>query len=462
MTVVRPATSRYSGQPGVGVTREEILAQQWNLLSDQLHRLARTNPFYARRLQAAGADPARVTSLEAFRTLVPLCTKRDLLADQAAAPPFGTRVGVPDDEGVEVCFTSGTSGVGQEVYGHTELDVEHAAATLADGLSWCGLVPGDRIYSMAPLSTLSMGQLLVQAIRIGRYQPFHTFVLDSAAKLDLMRRFPPSAMVLTPAHLARLMSICQAEGFRPSEAIPDMKAIVLAGQSYPVELVQRAEEFWGAKVFDMYGSTQGKAVAATCELGAARDGRRMGLHLAEHHNLIEIVDPDSGEPVAPGEEGLVILTNLRTEGSPLLRFRTDDKVRYLGTDCACGRRSMMIEAGSISRYDDMMKVRGMNIWPQAVDDVMFSDDLVDEYVGVISMDSAQLEQIDIRYALAPGAALPEEGRAALAGRLSARLKAQTNVTCRLLEVARDELPVFEFKAVRWTDHRQSDLQKKIW
>jgi phenylacetate-CoA ligase len=445
--------------------RGEMLALQWRLLQNQLRRLWETNPFYRRRLEGAGVDLARITSREAFRELVPMCTKRDLLADQTEHPQFGTRLGVPESEVVQVWLTSGTSGVGQEVYGHTWRDAVAGGTALVEGAFFpAGWRPGDRIFSMTPVSTLAFGLCAEEAFRIAGYQPFQVFVLDSVAKLRLMERFPVHGMVLTPAHLARLTTICQEQGIDPRTAYPALKSIVVAGQSYPTEVIEGIEDLWGVKVHDLYGSTQGNgAVAGSCEYGALHEGRRTGMHFVEHRNLLEVLDPDSGEPVAPGEEGMGVITNLSIEGSPLLRFRTDDKMRYLGEEtCPCGRATALIEAGTLSRYDDMMKVRGMNIWPQAVDDVLFAEPAVDEYLGRVYVDQGDLEQIEIRYATKPGLPLSDEERATLRARLAAGLKARINVTCQVSDVPRAELPVFEFKAVRWTDTRLTDLQKKVW
>jgi phenylacetate-CoA ligase len=447
------------------LARPEILALQWALLQRQLQRLWHQNPFYRRRLEGAGADPERITSLDAFRELVPMCTKRDLLADQTEHPQFGLRLGVPEKEVIQVWLTSGTSGVGQEVYGHTWRDALAGGTGLVEGAFFpAGWRPGDRIFSMTPVSTLAFGLCAQEAFRVAGYQPFQVFVQDSVAKLALMERFPVHGMVLTPAHLARLTTICQEQGIEPRTAYPELKSIVVAGQSYPAEVIEGAEHVWGVKIHDLYGSTQGNGtVAANCEYGAFRDGRRMGMHCLEHRNLLEVLDPDTGQHVAPGEEGMGVVTNLAIEGSPLLRFRTDDKMRYLGEDaCDCGRATALIEAGTLSRYDDMMKVRGMNIWPQAVDDVLFGEPAVDEYLGRVYVDAGDLEQIEIRYATKPGITLSAEERAALGARLGERLKARINVTCRFLDVPRPELPVFEFKAVRWSDTRQTDLQKKVW
>ncbi|HZQ27320.1 MAG TPA: AMP-binding protein [Acidimicrobiales bacterium] len=449
------------------LSRERVLELQWRKLAFQLDHLFANNPFYAERFRAAGVKSGDITSLQAFTEAIPFCDKQDLLADQLAHPPYGLRLGVREDQVAMPFLTSGTSGIGQEAYGHTWSDALLAGTKYLEGpLWWAGLRKGDRIFAMAPVATLAFGLMVQETLRLAGYQPFQTFVMDSAAKLQMMQRFPPAAIVATPAHLARLSSVAREMGIAPRDAFPTLKGLFVAGQAYPAELGPRLEELWGTKLYETYGSSQGNGhMAATCELGAVRpDGGRGALHIYEHRVLLEVIDPDTGEHVAPGEEGMAVITTFEIEGSPLVRFRTNDRARYLGHECSCGRPWAMIEAGSIGRYDDMVKVRGMNIWPQVVDDVVFAGGLVDEYVATISVDDGGLEQIDLTYALldSTAAQMSEDARRDLAAGLVKQLKAKTNVTFKVREVARTDLPVFEFKAVRWHDRRTSDLAKKVW
>jgi phenylacetate-CoA ligase len=445
-----------------GLTRDKLLDLQLRKLRYQLDYLYASNPFYRDRLKAAKVHPDDVKSVDAFRQLVPTSEKQDFLADQRACPPYGTRLGVGEDQVVMSFLTSGTSGVGQEAYGHTWSDALLAGSQhLEAPLWWCGLHKGDRVYSLTPVATLAFGLIVQESMRLAGYQPVQAFVMDSPTKLDLMRRFPPAALIATPAHFARLTTIARDLGIDPKIDFAGLKGLLTAGQSYPVELAQRMEEVWGARLYETYGSSQGNGhMAATCERGAVTaDGTRGGMHIYDHHYLFEVIDPDSGEHVEPGEEGMAVLTTLDLEASPVLRFLTYDKVRYLGEGCPCGRPWAMIEAGTMARYDDMVKVRGMNIWPQLVDDVVFGHDEIDEYTADITVDDNSLEQIDLRYALRPSVSLAGD---ALTAVLTAELKAKTNVTFRVAEVPRSQLPVFEFKAVRWNDRRQADLQKKVW
>jgi phenylacetate-CoA ligase len=447
--------------------RERLLDLQWQKLAYQLDYLHRTNPFYREAMEEAGAKPPDITSIEAFRERVPFCDKPALLEDQNRRPPYGDRLGADPLDVRMLYMTSGTSGVGQEVYGHTWADALGSGTKCLEGpFWWMGLTKGDRVFIMVPIASLAFGLMSVETARLGGYVTFPAFNLDSGAKLAAMKRFSVSTIMATPTHVARLTTVARELGIDPQADFPDLKGIFVAGQAYPVELAQRLEEVWGTKLYETYGSSQGNGfTASTCEHGAVRaDGERGAMHVFEHRAILEVLDPDTWAPVAPGEEGMAVITNLDVEGSPLLRFRTNDKVRYLGHDCPCGRPWSMIEAGTISRYDDMLKIRGMNIWPSVVDDTVLGRDEVDEYLAEVYVDDANNEQVNLTFALSEtaAAAMAPEARERLRAELVDELKRKTNVTFQLREVPRAELPVFEFKAIRWRDARQQDLVKKVW
>lgn len=456
MGMYNPAIERLS--------REDLLDLQLRKLRHQLAYLEANNAFYRQRFLDAGVSVADIESVEDFRSMVPMSEKADFLDDQESTPPFGSRLGVGSDRVAMTYLTSGTTGIGQEVYGHTWSDAllggtQHLEAPLW----WCGLRKGDRVFAMTPVATLAFGLIVVETLRLGGYQPFQVFAMDSAAKFALMRRFEPAALIASPAHFGRLTKIAEDLGISPKKEFPALKGLFTAGQSYPVEMAERIEDTWGTKLYESYGSSQGNGhMAASCERGVVTPDGRAGMHIYEHHYLLEVLDPDSGEHVAPGEEGMVVLTALGLEASPVVRFKTYDKVRYLGPGCPCGRSSAMIEAGTMARYDDMVKVRGMNIWPQVVDDILLGRGDIDEYMAEVSVDRDSLEQITIRYALKSEEGFGDAERRALPAQLVAELKARTNVTFQVFEVPRSELPVFEFKAVRWHDTRQTDLKKKVW
>ena len=205
-----------------------------------------------------------------------------------------------------------------------------------------------------------------------------------------------------------------------------------------------------------YGSTQGAGfIASTCEKGVVRDDGKPGcLHFLEWENYVEVVDPASQRHVAPGEEGEIVLTNLSVLGSPVIRFATGDKARFLGNrECGCARAWNCIEAGHVVRYDDMIKIRGNNMWPAAVDAVMFSHPEVVEYAGRVFVDDRGRTEVELRYALKSG--VEAGAAAALTESLTVRIRERTNVLMKLAIVPRERLPIFEYKARRWTDERKA-------
>jgi phenylacetate-CoA ligase len=437
----------------------------------QLHKLKRTlqyvyerNPFYRKRFEENKVTPEDVISLGDFSERIPLVSKEDFVKDQEEHPPYGSRLGVPRDKISQVHLTSGTSGLGQEVYARTRADVELTGDGWMHNFQWSGLVKGDTAVNMIPIGTYCAGWSIMQGFFKTGLTSFHLHGMEGAGKLKLMTRFKPHYIWVTPPYLTRLTVLSKELGIDPREAFPTLKSITVATEAFPASWAQEMEEFWGTRLHEMYGCTQGGgAVAVTCEPGAILpNGGRGPLHVLEQHYLIEVINPATGRDVKAGEEGEVILTVFENEASPVIRFRTRDCVRFFPHDhCNCGRPFNIWESGTISRYDDMLKIRGMNVWPSAVDGVIFAHKEVDEYIGRVTIDQEGREQVLISLALKPEAAgLTPSGRAALFRQIGEAIKATTGVSMELQEVARDQLPTFEFKSRRWSDQRQQGLTRR--
>ena len=185
------------------------------------------------------------------------------------------------------------------------------------------------------------------------------------------------------------------------------------------------------------------------------------MHLLDPYYYTEVIDPETLKPVGPGEEGEAVVTVLYREASPVVRFRTHDKVRYYPYNhCPCGRPYSIWEAGNVSRYDDMMKIKGTNVWPSMVDGVLFSRPEADEYAGQVWIDAQGREHVLIRLAFKDSHPRSAEEKERLMAELSRELLRQTGVTMAVKEVPRNELPIYEFKARRWTDERKKGLERK--
>lgn len=437
---------------------------QFAKLQKQLRRLYSTNAFFRQRFDDAKVDPDGIRSLAEFRDRVPTMGKPDCLADQEAHPPFGRRVGVPREEVMMLNLTGGTSGQGQEAFGRTNADI--AVQGHLHHLPWylAGLRKGDAALNCVPAGGLTTGGWgPTEGFRVGGATSYPAGgSMSTDAKIDLMLRFGVFHFIYaSTSYMHTLTEGVRRRGIDPKTAFPMFKALFIAAESYPVEWGARMQEFWGVKIHEGYGSTQAAGFAgSTCECGAVHNGGRGVIHMYEWHNVVEVVDPDTGEHVSPGEEGEIILTNLDIIGSPIVRFRTGDKIKYLGRgECSCGRNWLAAEAGTIGRIDDMMKIRGNNMWPSAVDAVVFSHDEIWEYAGRAYMTGGGKTGVELKVAFKDGAGPKSpEDRAGFEKRLSAALKAATNIKMDIHFVDRADLPSFDYKSRRWKDERSEGFK----
>jgi phenylacetate-CoA ligase len=449
------------------MTRTELDGLLIAKLRRQLERAWGGNAFYRRKMEGARVRPEEIRSLDDFRR-IPLSTKEEFLADQQAAPPFGSRLGVPREHVVLVNLTGGTSGKGQEVYGRTQHDV--AVQGFLHCLPWymAGLRPGQMALNCVPAGGLTTGGWgPPEGFRIAGATAVHAGgALGTDAKVDLLARFQELHFIYASTnYMHTLTEAFRRRGIRPAELLPMMRGIFIVAEGYPAEWVRGIEDAWQCRVHEGYGSTQGAGfVCSTCEHGAVRgDGRRGLMHVFEWLNYAEVIDPETGVPVGPGEEGEIVLTNLDIQGSPVIRFATRDKGRWFPHDaCDCGRPWHCIEAGGVGRYDDMLKIRGNNVWPLTVDQVIFAHPEIAEYTGRVYVDDAGRTEVELRLALkseAPDIEAPQRER--LLAAIRDEIKERTNVLMQLRMVALTDLPQFLYKARRWTDERKSGYAAKI-
>ncbi|MCP1337115.1 phenylacetate--CoA ligase family protein [Futiania mangrovi] len=434
--------------------RAGIEAIQMRRVSALLDRVYRTSAFYRAKLDAAGAAPDRIGSLDAFRDLVPFSTKADFLEDQTAHPPFGTRLCVPRERVALINLTGGTSGQGQEAYGRTHADVQTLGYLHA--LPWfrAGLRPGHTVLNCVPTGGMTTGGWgPTEGIRlIGATALTPPAALSTEAKVELMMRFRPIHFIYASTNfLHRLTEVLGALGSSPREAFPDLVGVFIAAEGYPPEWASRVQEIWGCPLHEGYGSTQciGFAASTGPHGAVAPGGGRGTMDMFEWMTLCEVLDPETGRHVASGEEGELVVTNLTVEASPVIRFRTGDRVRYFAPQDT-GRGLGAIECGGVGRYDDMLKIRGNNVWPDAVDATVFAFPEVAEYVGRAFTDAEGRTEVELRVAVREGC-----GADSVPERICRAVKERTNVTMRVTLVDRTELPEFTYKARRWTDERQS-------
>jgi phenylacetate-CoA ligase len=431
-------------------SREALLALQGRRLLAQVRRAASRIPFYRDRWPAAARD---LTSLAAFQDTIPFTSKPDFLGGDD--PTTGARFATPGSRPYALHLTSGTTGLGQEVHALTRYDQEASASTWVYQARWAGLEPGDSVFYTFPVGLQTGGLWSSHASDRMASLGFHMGPYSTDKKVEYMLRFRPHGLIASPAYLTQLQANLSDRGLHPRDALPNLKALFIAGESYTIDWATRAGEYWGATISEWYGSMQGGLNQCfSCERGVAPGGQRGTLHCMEHRILCEVLDPDTNCPVEPGEEGEMVITSLYREGFPVIRFRTGDRVRWLGATCPCGRPFASIEAGTIARYDDMMKIRGQNLWPEAVDRIVFADGDVEEYAGSVSVDERGRETVTLAIEWRPALAPPAEEQADRVRALADAIKEKLNVRMDVTVAPYRTLPRFEFKVRRWTDTRR--------
>ncbi|MCP8937763.1 hypothetical protein NK718_04490 [Alsobacter sp. SYSU M60028] len=434
----------------------------------QLRRIQRVvarayekNPFYRALYDGAKVSPDDIKTIDDFRKRIPPIDKQILLADQRENPPFGLRAQGAGVRLGSVFHTSGTSGAGQEFHCLSEIDTEFWSSAFFYQCVWAGIEPGDRVVHFNRVAMEAGGNWLKNASeRFGLVQ-FQLAPYDNAQRLRTLASASPHLIMTQPSYLTRLSIMCREAGIDPRRAFPELKAILIAGEAHSGPAwVGRMEEFWGARLGEWYGSTQaGGSHMFSCSGLHFQDGRPRMLHNIEHRIHFDILKFGSGLPAEDGEDGEVFLTNLYNEDFPIIRFRTFDRARFRPASyCDCGRPFHGVECGSIARVDDMIKIRGQNVWPDAVDSVIFEHPASEEYQGRIWIDQDGRERVDVRIEFRGGTLSPDE-RLLVLQTMRDSIKAMTDVSMDLSDAEQGSLPRFEqTKARRWTDDRGSSRE----
>lgn len=441
--------------PAEFASKEDLEAFQAHKIRALLQYCNERSAFYRNWFKTAGVDVGKIKSIADFTSAIPLMRKEDVIANQAEQPPFGTRLSAPDDSIVLQHISGGTSGRGQEAQGLTQYDRLQIAHLFAYGFQFAGVKPGDAIALTFPITTSSGGTAVYDAlVRLhARVIPVASY--DTLTKLRLMKQHKTRVIVATPAYL-KTMEIAAKEqlGWDLAKDL-SVEIILTATEAFSVKRAEAIEQAWGAKIFEWYGSSQ-RAAAANCECGAIHDGERGLLHHVPHLTLLETLDRNTGQPVRYGEEGEVVVTFLSSEASPLIRFATNDRVRLMpASACKCGRTSDGYESGTISRYDDMMKVRGLNLWPITIDDIVLTVPGVRNYSGAVRRDTTGREDIDVQVEF--DVDIPSSKRAEINQAIEAQIRSVVGLRMDVHEAAQ-KLPEFkdtESKARRWRDERNA-------
>jgi phenylacetate-CoA ligase len=353
--------------------REKIRQIQLEKIKKLVDRAYKDTIFYRRRLDAAGIKPADIRTLEDFQKIPPTRYLEDFVAT-----PIAEKLAVPMDKVVGIISTSGTlSGSPQPVM-VSEGDLEVWTDSFARFAIMYGIKKGDILQMLFPFPLLEraiskVGATLVPATAVT------TFFMDNAVKL--MNNVKPNVIFAAPALLLMMNR-------RAAELGIDMKKIgirtvILGGESWSNTYRQKMEQEWGARFYDVYGLVEIGHPFGECL-------ERTGMHCWEDLFLTEIVDPETGKALGPGEPGEIILSSLWREAMPLLRYRTGDVAQWLEyKPCGCGRTLAKISRIK-GRTEHMVKVGGAKIFPVDMEEVIQKfTELTGEYQIVLTKPGIQ-------------------------------------------------------------------------
>ena len=393
-----------------------------------LAELVPGNRFYTKRLAGEGVNLGAITSLEEFSARVGFTHKQDLVVDQAAHPPYGTNHTYPIERYTRFCQTSGTTARPLVILDTPE-SWEWMLGNWSAIYRAAGLTPGDRIYFAFSFGPFLGFWTAFDAAARGGYLGIPGGGLGSAARVRAMIQHRATVLCCTPTYALHLAQAAAEEQIDLGESA--IKKIIVAGEtggSVP-EIRHRISQAWhGADVLDHYGMTEVGPVAYQTP-----DAPHL-LHILEDSYFAEIVRPETGEVIHDGEAGELVLTTLGRTACPLLRYRTGDLVRR-----APGPAGFALAGGIVGRADDMVVVRGVNLYPAAFDSAVRLVPEVEEYRieisrrGMLTEVEVQIESLD--------EAAPKKLERVLSSTFSLRIP--------VTRVPAHSLPRFEMKARRW-------------
>ncbi|MEA2419073.1 MAG: phenylacetate-CoA ligase [Thermoleophilaceae bacterium] len=412
--------------------REALRALQLERLQATVARVLGAQPLGAVRL--AGAGIGAIDSLEDLARL-PFSWKSDLRDSY----PF-SMLTVPREQVVRLHASSGSHGK-PTVVGYTRADLDAWAELMARCMTMAGVRPGMLVHNANGYGLFTGGFGFHDgAERIG------ATVIPvsggfSARQAMLLSDLGGQVLVSTPSYALVIAQAVRDAGLDPAELRLELG--LFGGEPFSEAMRDQIERELGLRAVGFYGLSEmcGPGVAAECPA-------REGLHVQEDHFLVEVVDPDSGEPVGEGQDGELVFTTLAKEALPLIRYRTGDIGSLESGPCACGRTFARI-ASLRGRRDDMLIVRGVNLFPSTVEHLLVGVDEVAPHYRLILEREGTMDELTVECEPASG----EVDRSGLAARLEHLLREHTGLRIAVAVVEPGAVPRSEGKAVRVVDRR---------
>ncbi|KAF5055041.1 Phenylacetate-coenzyme A ligase [anaerobic digester metagenome] len=368
------------------ISEDELEKLQLKRLQEVVKRAYENVPYYKKRFDDEGIKPEDIKTLDDIQKL-PLTTKDDL----RAAYPFGM-FAVPRQEIVEVHTSSGTTGK-PTVSGYTRQDLEIWSEVMARGLTMFGLNEDDLIQNTHGYGLFTGGF----GVHYGAQKIGATVIPISTGQtrrqIEIMKDFGTTVLIVTPSYGLYLAEVAEEEGLKQEDL--NLKSIGFGAEMWTEEMRQELQKRFNAPAYNIYGLTEimGPGVALECP-------EQDGLHVMEDHFYPEIIDSETMDVLEDGEKGELVITTLSRHGMPIIRFRTKDVTSLRRGKCACGRTHVKMERIT-GRTDDMLKIRGVAVFPSQIEKALLKMDGIEPHYQIIVTRPQHLDEMEVQVETSP-------------------------------------------------------------
>jgi phenylacetate-CoA ligase len=397
-------------------------------------------PYYKKHFDDAGIKPEDIKTLKDIEK-IPYTTKNDL----RDAYPFGM-FAVPRKEIIEVHTSSGTTGK-PTVSGYTRGDLEIWSECMARGLTMVGVTDDDIIQNTHGYGLFTGGfGVHYGAQKIGATViPISTG--QSKRQMEIMQDFGTTVLIVTPSYGLYLAEEFADDGINMEEL--NLKAIGFGAEGWTQEMREKIEEKFKAPAYNIYGLTEimGPGIGLECQ-------EQNGLHIFEDHFYPEVIDPQTLQTLPDGEKGELVLTTLTREGMPLIRFRTKDITTLRRGTCKCGRTLVKMDRIT-GRSDDMLKIRGVSIFPSQIEKALLKIDGLEPHYQIIVTRPGQLDELEIQVEASPELFSDEVRElVGITKKIEDHVHSEIGLRVNVTLVEPRTLPRSEGKAIRVIDKRE--------
>jgi len=422
------------------MNRDELQALQLRRLQDTVIRAYYRVPFYRRKMDECKITPDDIRTLEDVRRL-PFTTKNDLRDNY----PFDL-FAVPEKEIVRIHASSGTTGK-PTVVGYTRKDLDTWTRLVARMATAAGVSEGDTVQIAFGYGLFTGGFGLHYGCERCGASVIPASSGNTERQLMLMQDFKTTALVCTPTYALHISEVAEEMGI-DFTSLP-LRVGLFGGEPWSDSMRDQIEKRLGIIATDNYGLSEvmGPGVSGECL-------ERNGHHIAEDHFIAEIIDPETMEPVPEGQDGEIIFTTLTKEALPMLRYRTRDMTHFIPGDCNCGR-TLRRMARVTGRNDDMLIIRGVNVFPSQIEEVLMDIEGTEPHYQLIVDRKGALDTLEVKVEVSPSMFKDEMKRMkTFQESITVRIQTVLGIGVKVTLVEPKTLERYQGKAKRVIDKRK--------